>query len=142
MASVAADCDVGDWVGSGFRLARSAAVVSVASSAATRCVCRLVVAAAAARLRAADVLDTADARAAPEVFAASPRVVAALDDAARDASFRFDAGCSASASGAVSAPADASAVLARLAVQGARGAVDVPPSADTPVPVPSGASSS
>jgi D-serine deaminase-like pyridoxal phosphate-dependent protein len=163
------------------RDARSAAVVSVVVDAATRWDCRFVVAAAAARLRAAGVLD-AEVRAARAVLADSPRALAAFDDAARDAAVRFDAGVSDSSagvgfgfgsaapeaafaavlragrglragfcadSGVTSSSADAlgepaapvlAAPVAVLPVE--RGATADPRTADTPVPVPSGASSS
>ena len=81
------------------RPARSAAVVSVVRDAATRCVCRLVVAAAAARLRAAGVPDAAVERAALADFAASPRALDAFDDAAREAAVRFDSAVSSGWSG-------------------------------------------
>ena len=71
----------------GLRVARSAAVVSVVSDAATRCVSRFVLAAAAARVRWDEA---ADARAARADFVASPRVDAALEEAARDAAVRFE----------------------------------------------------
>ena len=79
--------------------ARSAAVVSVVRDAATRCACRLVVAAAAARLRAAGVPDAAVERAALADFAASPRALDAFDDAAREAAVRFDRAVSSGWSG-------------------------------------------
>ena len=85
--------------GAGLRDARSAAVVSVVSDAATRWVCFFVVAAEAARLRAAGVLAAEEVRAARAVLAASPRALAAFDDAAREAAVRFDAGFSASSTG-------------------------------------------
>ena len=91
--------DSGLASGAGLRDARSAAVVSVVSDAATRWVCRFVVAAAAAALRAAGELDAEEVRAARAVLAASPRALAAFDDAAREAAVRFDPGFSDSSTG-------------------------------------------
>ena len=106
------------------RPARSAAVVSVVRDAATRCACRLVVAAAAARLRAAGVPDAAVERAALADFAASPRALDAFDDAAREAAVRFDRAVSSGWSGwsgvGLAAPVAVDAALAAV-LRGARG---------------------
>ena len=136
------------------RPVRSAAVVSVVSAAATRWLWRFVDAAAAARLRAAGVA-AAEVREVRAAFAASPRAAAAFDEAARDAALRFDGvGACVSASDAPAAaaaapfaaplavPFAAPPFAAPLAVLFAARSTDGPLSADTPVPVPSGASSS
>ena len=110
----------------GLRPARSAAVVSVVRDAATRCVCRFVVAAAAARLRAAGVLGRRGRCARRcAVFAASPRALAAFDDAAREAAVRFDAPSPRArrawrASGVGAAPVAVAAAFAAV-LRGARG---------------------
>ncbi|WP_448810518.1 hypothetical protein [Agromyces bauzanensis] len=108
----------------------------------------------------------ADVRVERAVFAASPRVAAAFDDAALDAAVRFDGADSSVASAAEAALGEAAlfeaapfaaapfaaverGVLAARAglpalesfALGAGRAADDPRSADTPVPVPSGASS-
>jgi len=109
----------------GLRVARSAAVVSVVSDAATRCVWRFVLAAAAALLRWVDV-EAAEARAARTDLVASPRADAAFEEAERDAVVRFEPGlavdaASDAASDAPDAPCSVPAAGAFRVVSSASG---------------------
>ena len=109
-------CRLGLGSGAGLRDARSAAVVSVVSDAATRWVWRFVVAAARPRDSALRACSTpTEVRAARAVLAASPRALAAFDDAAREAAVRFDAGFSDSSTGVGFASAALDAAFAGAA---------------------------